>query len=115
FGVLSGDSDGHGVRALVEVIDVAGTPRLVALGRRVDGGASRVLAAAGDWHALLPNDVWTHVAATFDFGNGTMALYLDGAPVEATYTSANDAWSLDDAPGPHRTSPTNPAGIKIGG
>lgn len=115
FGVLSGDSDGHGVRVLVEVIDVAGTPRLVALGRRVDGGGSRVLAAADDWHALLPNDVWTHVAATFDFDNGTMALYLNGAPAEARYTSTNDAWSIDDAPGPNLTSPTSPAGIKVGG
>src|SRR5690625_2768267 len=40
-GLLSGDSDGHQVRALLEVIDVSGTLRVVALGRRIDGGDSR--------------------------------------------------------------------------
>lgn len=115
FGVLSGDSDGHAVRALLEVIDVSGTPRLVALGRRVDGAASFVLAAAEDWHTLLPNDVWTHVAATFDFDEGTMALYRNGAPIEAAYTSANEPWAVGGEPEPDRTSATSPAGIKIGG
>ncbi|NED54207.1 hypothetical protein G3I24_25335, partial [Micromonospora aurantiaca] len=39
-GLLTGDSDGHGVRALLEIIDVSGTLRVVALGRRVDGSKS---------------------------------------------------------------------------
>jgi hypothetical protein len=115
FGILSGDSEGHGVRALLEVMDVGGTQRLVALGRRVDGESSRVLAAPEDWNALLPDGVWTHLAATFDFDAGTMALYRNGNPVEATYTSDADQWTVDGPPEPDRTSSTSPAGIKIGG
>jgi hypothetical protein len=115
FGILSGDSEGHGVRALLEVIDVAGTPRLVALGRRLDGGSSLVLAATEDWRSLLPNDTWTHLTATFDFDAGTMALYRNGLPVAAAYTSAGDQWSVNGAPEPDRTSASSPAGIKIGG
>jgi hypothetical protein len=115
FGVLSGDSDGHAVRALLEVIDVGGTLRLVALGRRVDGRNSFTLAARDDWRALLPVDTWTHLAATFDFDRGTMALYRNGIPLDATYTSDADQWAVDGPPEPDRTSATNPAGIKIGG
>ena len=48
-GVLTGDSDGHGVRALLELINVNGEMRLVALGRRIDGGASQTFAASADW------------------------------------------------------------------
>ena len=115
FGLLSGDSDGHAVRALLEVIDVAGTPRLVALGRRVDGGPSLTLAATEDWQVLLPTNTWTHMAATFDFDAGTMALYRNGLPVEATYTSTIDQWAVGGPPEPDQTSATRPAGIKIGG
>ncbi|MEK8105710.1 hypothetical protein NKG94_12210 [Micromonospora sp. M12] len=53
-GVLTGDSDGHGVRALLELIDVDGELRLVALGRRLDGGNSQTFAANRDWRELLP-------------------------------------------------------------
>lgn len=42
FGLLTGDSEGHAVRALVEIITVSGPLRLVALGRRIDGGSSRL-------------------------------------------------------------------------
>jgi hypothetical protein len=115
FGVLAGGSEGHGVRALLEVIDVSGTPRLVALGRRIDGGSSLVLAASDDWHTLLPNDTWTHLAATFDFDGGTMTLYRNGVPIAATYTSGNDLWAVNGPPEPDSTSDTSPAGIKIGG
>jgi hypothetical protein len=115
FGLLSGDSDGHAVRALVEVIDVSGTPRLVALGRRIDGASSLVLAANEDWRTLLPAGTWTHLAATFDFDNGTMALYRNGEPLASTYTSDADAWATEGPPEPDVTSPTAPAGIKIGG
>jgi hypothetical protein len=38
-GILSGDSDGHAVRALLELINVSGELRLVALGRRIDGSS----------------------------------------------------------------------------
>ncbi|MCC7043773.1 MAG: LamG domain-containing protein [Acidobacteria bacterium] len=115
FGILAGDSEGHGVRALLEVIDVAGTQRLVALGRRVDGGSSLVLAATDDWRTLLPNDTWTHLTATFDFDDGTMALYRNGLSLAAEYTSAADPWSVTGPPEPDLTSASSPAGIKIGG
>lgn len=113
-GVLTGDSDGHGVRALLELIDVNGELRLVALGRRVDGGASQTFAAREDWRTLLPKGEWVHLAATYDFTRGTMALYRDGRPVDGFYTTAGDPWQLG-GPGPHLTSATDPRGIKIGG
>jgi hypothetical protein len=113
-GVLTGDSDGHAVRALLELIDVNGTLRLVALGRRIDGGASQTFAATEDWRTLLPKDEWVHLAATFDYTTGTMALYRNGASVAGFYTVSGDPWLLD-GPGPHVTTATDPRGIKIGG
>ncbi|MET8909991.1 LamG-like jellyroll fold domain-containing protein [Micromonospora sp. NPDC004551] len=113
-GVLTGDSDGHGVRALLELIDVSGQLRLVALGRRVDGGASQTFAANEDWRTLLPKGEWVHLAATYDFTSGTMALYRNGEPVDGFYTTAGDPWQLN-GPGPHVTSNTDSRGIKIGG
>jgi hypothetical protein len=115
FGLLSGNSDGHAVRALIEIIQVAGTPRLVALGRRDDAGNSLILAANDEWQALLPGNAWTHLAATFDFDNGTMALYRNGEPLPAAYTSAEDQWQVFGNPEPDVSSASNPAGIKIGG
>ena len=116
FGLLAGNSEGHGVRALLELINVSGTMKLVALGRRVDTGNSVTLAADAEWPTLLPNGRWTHLAATFDFDAGTMALYRNGELLPATYTTAGDQWALaGDAARPHRTSATDPAGIKIGG
>jgi hypothetical protein len=113
-GILTGDSEGHAVRALLELIDVQGTLRLVALGRRLDGGASQTFAASADWKTLLPKDQWVHLAATFDFTAGTMALYRNGVPVEGFYTAAGDPWQVA-GPGPHVTTATDPRGIKIGG
>jgi hypothetical protein len=115
FGLLSGTSDGHNVRALIEVINVSGTLRLVALGRRDDDGDSLILAADAAWETLLPLDIWTHVGATFDFDNGTMALYRNGESIPATYTAEDDRWKIVGDPEPDVTSATNPAGIKIGG
>ena len=112
-GVLTGDSDGHGVRALLELIDVNGTLRVVALGRRVDGGASQTFAANEDWRAILPKGEWVHLAATFDFDAGTMALYRNGKPVEGFYTRTDNPWQNTD--GADVTSATDPRGIKIGG
>ncbi len=114
-GVLSGDSDGHGVRALLELIQVDGELRLVALGRRVDGGASQTFAASQDWRSLLPRDEWVFLAATFDFDDGTMALYRNGRPLPGFYTRADDPWDTEGAPEPDRTSDAAPRGIKIGG
>ncbi|MET7750645.1 LamG-like jellyroll fold domain-containing protein [Micromonospora sp. NPDC005367] len=113
-GVLTGDSDGHGVRALLELIDVNGELRLVALGRRLDGGGSQTFATAQDWRTLLPAGRWVHLAATFDFSTGVMALYRDGEPLPGFYTRTDDPW-LVGGPGPHVTTASDPRGIKIGG
>ncbi|MGH3735350.1 MAG: LamG-like jellyroll fold domain-containing protein [Micromonosporaceae bacterium] len=113
-GVLSGDSDGHAVRALLELIKVDGEMRLVALGRRIDGGNSQTFAANADWRSLLPNDEWVFLAATFDFHKGTMALYHNGVPLDGFYVRSGDPWEVS-GPGPHYTSATDPRGIKIGG
>lgn len=113
-GVLTGDSDGHAVRALLELIDVNGELRLVALGRRLDGGSSQTFAASADWRDLLPKGEWVHLAATYDFTSGTMALYRNGEPVEGFYTTAGDPWKVN-GPGPHVTSASLSRGIKIGG
>lgn len=113
-GMLTGDSDGHAVRALLELIEVDGTLRLVALGRRLDGGASQTFAAHEDWQTLLPRDEWVHLTATFDFTAGTMALYRDGRTVPGFLTRTDDPW-LIAGPGPHVTTATDPRGIKIGG
>jgi glucose/arabinose dehydrogenase len=113
-GVLSGDSDGHAVRALLELINVNGELRLVALGRRVDGSSSQTFAASEAWQTLLPRDEWVFLAATFDFDRGTMALYRNGKALPGFYVVPGDPWGVA-GPGPHVTSATDPRGIKIGG
>jgi hypothetical protein len=113
-GLLTGDSDGHAVRALLELIQVDGELKLVALGRRLDGGGSQIFAATEDWRTLMPKDQWVHLTATFDFTAGTMALYRNGEPVAGSYTRSGDPW-LVSGPGPHVTTATDPRGIKIGG
>lgn len=114
-GVLSGDSDGHGVRALLEIIDVRGEQRLVALGRRLDGRSSMIFAASEDWEELVPRDEWTHLVATFDFDAGEMALFRNGERLDGFYTAGGDPWGVGGGDGPYATSPTLPTGIKIGG
>jgi hypothetical protein len=114
-GVLSGDSDGHAVRALLELIDVRGTLRVVALARRVDGGSSQTFAASEDWQTILPQGEWVFLAATYDFDDGTMALYKNGKPLDGFYTVAGDPWAVVGPPEPDLTSPAAPRGIKIGG
>ncbi|GIG88649.1 LamG domain-containing protein [Plantactinospora endophytica] len=113
-GLLTGDSDGHGVRALLELINVDGELRLVALGRRLDGGESQTFAAVEDWRTLLPPGEWVFLAATFDFTDGSMALYRNGRPLDGFYTRTDDPW-LVAGPGRHRSTATDPRGIKIGG
>lgn len=115
LGLLSGTSDGHAVRALLEVIKVADTPRLVALGRRDDAGNSLILAADDEWEDLLPRNRWTHLAATFNFDEGTMALYRNGKLLPASYTSQEDNWLVIGDPEPDVASASDPAGIKVGG
>ncbi|MFL6056952.1 MAG: hypothetical protein ACJ72W_29245 [Actinoallomurus sp.] len=113
-GVLSGDSQGHNVRGLLEIIDVSGTKRLVALGRRVDGASSQTFAANEDWHSILPIGTWVFLAASFDYDHGTMKLYKNGKPLDGFYVLPGDPWGVG-TPGPHYTSATDPRGIKIGG
>ncbi len=110
-GILSGDSNGHDVRALLELIQVNGELRLVALGRRLDGGGSQTFAAQQDWREVLPPGEWVHVAATFDYTTGEMALYRNGRPLPGFYTVPGDPWQVDGS----GTSGTNPRGVKIGG
>ncbi|MCO6005527.1 LamG domain-containing protein [Actinoallomurus purpureus] len=113
-GLLSGDSQGHDVRALLEVIDVSGTLRVVALGRRIDGGKSQTFAANEDWQSILPIGKWVFLAASFDYDHGTMKLYKNGKPLDGFYTVTGDPWVIG-TPGTHTTTATDPRGIKIGG
>jgi hypothetical protein len=114
-GVLSGDSDGHAVRSLLELIQVDGTMRVVALGRRVDGASSQTFAAQEPWPSILPPNEWVFLAATFDYDDGTMALYKNGRPLAGFYTLPGDPWGVLGPPEPDLTSPTDPRGIKVGG
>ncbi|KON72419.1 hypothetical protein M768_15730 [Cellulosimicrobium cellulans F16] len=107
-GVLTGTSDGHAVRALLEVITVGNELKLVALGRRVDGAGSWTFAADLPWDQILERNRWVHLTATFDFAGGEMKLYMNGEELEGRYTASNP-W------GAGATSPTDPAGLKIGG
>jgi hypothetical protein len=114
-GVLSGSSQGHDVRALLEIINVSGQLRVVALGRRVDGASSQTFAADEDWRRVLPVGEWVFLAATFNFDDATMALYKNGRPLPGFYTLPGDPWGVAGDPEPDLTSPTDPRGIKIGG
>jgi hypothetical protein len=114
-GVLSGDSDGHAVRALLELINVNGTMRVVALARRVDGASSQTFAANADWPSILPLNEWVFLAATFDFDMGEMALFRNGRRLDGFYTLPGDPWGVIGDPEPDFTSATDPRGIKIGG
>ncbi|KOV85498.1 hypothetical protein ADL03_12805 [Nocardia sp. NRRL S-836] len=114
-GVLSGDSNGHAVRALLELIAVDGELKLVALGRRLDGGESQTFAATEDWRTLLPQGEWVFLSATFDFDTGAMALYRNGKALAGRYVAAGDPWRLVGEPEPDVASATDPRGFKIGG
>lgn len=117
FGLLHGTSDGHPVRALIELFPVEGRLRLVALGRRLDERPGYFLAAIGSPDELLPPDTWVHLAATFDYATGAIALYRDGRPLPTLPPSPIDDPQLVLAAtsAPLRSSPTAPVGIKIGG
>jgi hypothetical protein len=117
FGLLHGASDGHPVRALIELFPVEGRLRLVALGRRLDERPGYFLAASEPPDELLPSNTWIHLAATFDYGTGTIALYRNGRPLQTLPPSPIDDPLLvhADPAAPARSSPTTPVGIKIGG
>ena len=114
-GLLSGDSDGHKVRALIEVFGVNGTLRLVVLGRRLDTQDHQLFAANEDWHTILPQNTWVFLAATLNYDTGELALYKNGQPLPGFLGVAGDPWAVHGGGGPFFTSATNPRGIKIGG
>ena len=114
-GVLTGDSDGHAVRALLEVIQVGDELKVVALGRRIDGGSSQTFAASLPWQEVLPQNEWVFLAATFNYDTGEMALYRDGRPLDGFYTVTGDPWLVNGEPEPDVTTASDPRGIKIGG
>ncbi|WP_052685189.1 LamG-like jellyroll fold domain-containing protein [Lentzea aerocolonigenes] len=114
-GILSGDSDGHAARALLEAENHDGGMKLIALGRRIDGGDKQFWVSKADLRTLLPQGKWVFLAGTFDFDNGTVGLYLDGKPVDGAYAVKGDPWKVIGAPEPDVTSAANPRGIKIGG
>ncbi|MFG2000697.1 LamG-like jellyroll fold domain-containing protein [Spirillospora sp. NPDC048911] len=114
-GVLTGNSSGHDVRALLEVISVSGELRVVALGRRVDGASSQTFAANQPWQQVLPQNTWVALAATFDFDTGTMKLYKNGKALDGSYVLPGDPWAVEGPPEPDLASATDPRGIKIGG
>ncbi len=84
-GVLTGDSDGHAVRALLEVIQVGDELKVVALGRRIDGGSSQTFAASLPWQEVLPQNEWVFLAATFNYDTGEMALYRRGIKIGGSF------------------------------
>lgn len=113
-GLLRGDedqpgTDGHSVRALIEVID----GRLVGLGRRLDGqnNSGRAQSVAPWFEVLQPNE-WTHISATFDFDLGEVQLYRNGLPLEQQSLGLQNWETTEDT---DYTSSTNAGGIKIGG
>lgn len=78
---------------------------------QIDGGLSQTFAASEDWRTLLPEGEWVHLAATFDYTTGEMALYRNGEPLDGCYTRVDDPWQVNG----EGSSPTSPRGIKIGG
>jgi Carbohydrate binding module (family 35) len=114
-GILSGNSNGHQARALIELFEVNGRMRLAVLGRRIDTSPWQVFAANEDWRALLPQNTWVFLAATLNYDTGVIALYKNGRPVPGFYGVSGDPWDIGGGGGPFYTSATNPRGIKIGG
>ena len=100
---------------MLETENHDGAMRLIALGRRIDGGDKQFFVASADWKSLLPPNRWVFLTGTFDFDNGTIGLYVDGRAVEGSYAVKGDPWKVIGAPEPDLTSATNPRGIKIGG
>lgn len=114
-GVLSGNSDGHAARALLETENHNGAMRLIALGRRVDGSDKQYWVSNAEWKTLVPPNRWVFLAGTFDFDTGAVGLYADGKKVDGYYAVKGDPWKIIGPPEPDLTSATNPRGIKIGG
>ncbi|KOV85497.1 hypothetical protein ADL03_12795 [Nocardia sp. NRRL S-836] len=114
-GILSGDSDGHAARALLEAENHDGAMRLIALARRLDSGEKQYWVSEAGWRTLIPPGRWVFLAGTFDFDTGAIGLYVDGRPVEGSYAVKGDPWQLAGPPEPDLSSATDPRGIKVGG
>lgn len=114
-GILSGDSDGHAARALLETENHNGAMRLIALARRVDGSDKQFWVSNAEWKTLVPPGRWVFLAGTFDFDTGAVGLYVDGKPVDGYYAVKGDPWKIVGPPEPDFASATNPRGIKVGG
>ncbi len=114
-GVLTGNSDGHAARALLETENHGGSMKLIALARRVDGSDKQFWVSKAEWKTLVPPNKWVFLAGTFDYDNGTVGLYVDGKPVDGAYAVKGDPLKVVGPPEPDFTSATNPRGIKIGG
>ncbi|MEV6240442.1 LamG-like jellyroll fold domain-containing protein [Lentzea sp. NPDC051838] len=114
-GVLTGNSDGHAARALLETENHDGSMKLIALARRVDGADKQFWVSKAEWKTLVPAGKWVFLAGTFDFDNGTVGLYVDGKPVDGAYAVKGDPFKIIGPPEPDFSSATNPRGIKIGG
>lgn len=114
-GVLTGDSDGHFCRALIEILRVDGEMRVVALGRRVDGGATQM----GVWESplaeVLPEGQWTHLAAVFDYEAGIIRVYRNGRLAPMRHYQPGNPWAGGAGSGRDKTSETRAAGLKVGG
>ncbi|QEG35403.1 LamG domain-containing protein [Bythopirellula goksoeyrii] len=114
FGLLRGDenlgnTDGHAVRALLEVIN----DRITGLGRRLDSQpGSGSIRSVERWDQIMIPGEWCHLTATFDFDRGEVALYKNGLPIETENLSVGN-WDLTE--GIDYTSNESAGGIKIGG
>ncbi len=112
-GILRGDQSmpglhGHQVRALLEIID----GKVTGMGRPLDSvNASGRLGSADPWYVVMPVGQWVHLAATFDFPAGKIALYKNGKPLASGEPNVTAWQSKPDI----RTSDTAAGGIKIGG
>jgi hypothetical protein len=115
FGLLRGDenmedTDGHSVRALIEVI----SGRIVGIGRRLDDQPGSGSVRSEDrWDRVMIPGEWNHITATFDFDLGTVDLYKSGLPMEQEDLNTF-SWDLDEDETDF-TSDTAAGGIKIGG
>jgi hypothetical protein len=115
FGLLRGDenmedTDGHSVRALIEVIG----GHITGLGRRLDDQpGSGTVRSVEDWDQVMTPEAWTHITATFHFDIGTVDLYKNGLPMEQENLDTFSWQSTGEEV--EYTSNTAAGGIKIGG
>lgn len=116
-GILRGDEniapDPHIARALVEIENIGGGIRVVAMARQRDTDQRRKFRSNRTIAQDLPLNQWSHIAATFNFDTGAVVLYRNGEIVPTTMTEPG-SWSMVE--GVVDVSSNTPAGgIKVGG